>query len=89
MRAGSKALPLVARLLGGSWGVISGVIRKVTIVITHIRGLITPLIPTHEPPSVRCLWTPIFVELAKLAGLCHRPTGGPAQHLPFPGLLTR
>ena len=27
-------------LLGGSWGVISGVISKVTIVITHIRGLL-------------------------------------------------
>ena len=38
-------------LLGGSWGVISGVISKVTIVITHIRGRITPLITTHGPPS--------------------------------------
>ena len=37
--------------LGGSWGVISGVISKVTIVITHIRGLITPLIATLEPPN--------------------------------------
>ena len=27
------------------------VIRGVTILITHIRGLITPLITTHEPPS--------------------------------------
>ena len=33
-------------LLGGSWVVISGVIRRVTIVITHIRGLITLLITT-------------------------------------------
>ena len=31
-------------LLGGSWVVISGV-------RTVIRGLITPLITTHEPPS--------------------------------------
>ena len=38
-------------VLGGSWLVISGVISRVTIVITHIRGLITPLITTHEPPS--------------------------------------
>ena len=45
-------------LPGGSWVVISGVvspliwvISKVTIVITHTRGLITPLITTHEPPS--------------------------------------
>ena len=36
------------RLLGGSWVVIS----RVTILITHIRGLITPLITTHEPPSM-------------------------------------
>ena len=34
-------------VLGGSWVVVSGVISKVTVVITYIRGLIT----THEPPS--------------------------------------
>ena len=39
-------------LLGGSWLVISGVICRVTIVITIIRGLITPVITTHEPPSI-------------------------------------
>ena len=38
-------------LLGGSWVAISGVITGVTIVITQIRGLIIPLISTHEPPS--------------------------------------
>ena len=38
-------------LLGGSWVVISGVIIRVTIAITQIRGLITPLFTTHEPPS--------------------------------------
>ena len=32
--------------------VISGVMIRVTIVITHIRGFITPLITTHEPPSI-------------------------------------
>ena len=31
--------------------VVSEVISVVTIVITHIRGLIAPLITTHEPPS--------------------------------------
>ena len=31
-----------ASMLGGSWVVKSGVISRVTIVITHIRGLITP-----------------------------------------------
>ena len=35
-------------LLGGSWVVISGVIIRVTIVITHIRGLITLLL--HPKP---------------------------------------
>ena len=38
-------------ILGGSWVVVSGVISKVTVIITHIRGLITPLKTTHEPPS--------------------------------------
>ena len=38
-------------VLGGSWVVISRVISRVTILITHIKGLITPLITTHEPPS--------------------------------------
>ena len=40
------------RLLGGSWVVISRVISRITMVITYIRGLITPLITTHEPPSI-------------------------------------
>ena len=40
-----------AHILGGSWVVKSGVISRVTTVITHIRGLITPLITTNEPPS--------------------------------------
>ena len=38
-------------VLGSSWVVISGVISKVAILITLIRGLITPLMTTHEPPS--------------------------------------
>ena len=38
-------------VLGGSWVVISGVTSTVTIVITHLRGLMTPRITTHEPPS--------------------------------------
>ena len=38
-------------VLGGSWVVLSAGISRVTKVITHIRGLITPLITTHEPPS--------------------------------------
>ena len=35
----------------GSYAVISGVIRWVTFVITNIRGRMTLLITTHEPPS--------------------------------------
>ena len=38
-------------VLGGSWVVISGVISRVTVMLSHIRGLITPFIATHEPPS--------------------------------------
>ena len=53
-------------LLGGSWVVISGDIRKVTIIIAHSRGLITPLITTHEPPS--------RVDLQALPSLKPQPT---------------
>ena len=38
-------------LLGGPWVVINGVIIRVTILISHIRGLVTPFMTTHEPPS--------------------------------------
>ena len=41
--------------LGGSCVVISGAISNVTILVTHIRGLITLLITTHEPPSMEVL----------------------------------
>ena len=40
-----------ATLLGGSWVVVSRVTSRVTLVITYLRGPITPLIATHEPPS--------------------------------------
>ena len=35
----------------GTWVVISGVISRVIIVNTHIRGQITPLIAAHEPST--------------------------------------
>ena len=38
-------------LLEGSGVVISRAISRITILINHIRGLITPHITTHEPPS--------------------------------------
>ena len=37
------------RKMRGSWVVISGVISRVIIIVTHIRGLMTPLITAHEP----------------------------------------
>ena len=37
--------------LGGSWVVISMVVSRIILVITYVRGLKTPLITTHEPPS--------------------------------------
>ena len=48
-------MPATLRLLlGGSWVVISRVRSRVTILITHIRGLIiTLLITTDEPPKRR------------------------------------
>ena len=47
----SEAVPSAAPLLGGSWVVISGVIRPLIWVITIVTILITLLITTHEPPS--------------------------------------
>ena len=37
--------------LGGSWVVTSGAISKVTILITLVGGLITPLLTALEPTS--------------------------------------
>ena len=45
-------------LLGGSWVVMSNVVGRITIVITYIRELITPLITTHEPPSTTRISAP-------------------------------
>ena len=36
-------------MLGGSWVVISRVISRITVVLTFIRGLITPLITYNYP----------------------------------------
>ena len=45
---------LLQGILGGSWVVISGVGSRVAIIITHIRGLISLVITTHEPLSSPC-----------------------------------
>ena len=47
LEAASSSMPT----LGGSWVVISRVTSRITVVITYIRGLITLLVTTHEPPS--------------------------------------
>ena len=39
--------------------IISGVMRRVTIILSHIRGLITLLRTTHEPPSIE--YMPYFL----------------------------
>ena len=58
-------------MLGGSWVVISRVLSRITRLITQIRGLITLLITTHEPPSV----DKKPVEAASRShGRCWRPT---------------
>ena len=38
-------------LLKGSWVVISVVISRVARILADNKGLITPLLTTHEPPS--------------------------------------
>ena len=52
-RLSSAADDLGVTLLGGSWVVISGVISRVTIIITDIRGLKTPPITTLNPKPSR------------------------------------
>ena len=59
-----KALKGLGGLLGGSWVVISGVISRVTRLMTLIRVLITLLITTHEPPSRGIAPTPQESESA-------------------------
>ena len=49
--AGFSQVEVGLGLLGGSWVVLSRVTSRVTILITHIRGLITLLITTPEPQS--------------------------------------
>ena len=44
-------------VLGGSWVVMSMVIRPLIWVITRVALIITPLITTHEPPSIQRLPT--------------------------------
>ena len=55
-------------LLGGSWAVIIGrVVSRITILITPIRGPITPHITTHEPPGLGFTG---LSRLLMLAGRC-------------------
>ena len=40
-----------ALCLGSSWVVVSGVMGNYTYNPCNVRGLITPVLTTHEPPS--------------------------------------
>ena len=60
-------------VLGGSWVVISALISTETIVITHVKGLITLLITTHEPPSrVNCYESKQIIRQPKQPKTQHR-----------------
>ena len=48
---GASGLP--STLLGGSWVVTSGVISKVTILITLVGGLITPLLSSPRQENMK------------------------------------
>ena len=61
---------VLSLLLGGSWVVRTGVISKVTILITPFTGLITPLVSTHEPPS-KLLSMRLEVVRRQLAAIRH------------------
>ena len=60
-----------ASMLGGSWVVIRRGLSRITILITQIRGLITLLITTHEPPSVD---KKPAEAASRSHGRCWRPT---------------
>ena len=73
--------------------VLGGVISRITILITHIRGVITPIIATHEPPSslrsvFRCF--AVFSWGPKPLGVTSAPpsylprTRAPPWNLSFP-----
>ena len=64
---------LLVSLLGGSWVVITRVLSRITIVITHIRGLIAPPITTHEPPRNAYRLFTAFVLLSP------HPSGSPER----------
>ena len=49
------SLYVLKGILEGSWVVISGVISPLRWVIITVTLLITPLITTHEPPSIEAL----------------------------------
>ena len=47
----NEVMGLLIRVLWGFGIGIGGVIRRVTLVISHIRGVVTPFMVIHEPPS--------------------------------------
>ena len=58
--------------LGGSWVVISRVKSRITIVITHIKGLLTLQKSTHEPPRIPCIMATVPYEEGFFAGIPKR-----------------
>ena len=81
-----RAIKTLPCLLGGSWVAINGVISRVTI---HIRGLITPLITTHEPPSEHSRVALLRVTIAVATGIVtehlHQALGTLLRKQPCPG----
>ena len=70
--SGRYDLGFSSLLLGGSWVVISEVISRVAIIIAHIKGLTTPLITTHEPPSADG-WAAPWLGLGAFVGVSVAP----------------
>ena len=58
-------------LLGGSWVVISGVTSRVTIFMTHVRGLITPLIWVRKVSGLG-LWLSVGRRFRGLGFQCRQ-----------------
>ena len=54
---------------------ISGVVSGVTILLTHIRGLITPLITTHEPPVGSTVYSSLERRAYRVEGFGVRSAG--------------
>ena len=50
----TSAVPLSIMIMDLTWRFMGNCKCRVPILITHVRGLRTPLITSHEPPSKGC-----------------------------------